>query len=381
MPTLVKRPDRRPPNRWRTVRIFLAVVGALLLHLLVLLAVVWIVPHWPRGKLHAKPRPIELTIVPPKGPEPSGPVDAKGTPPPYIRTLDDQAADHAPDDPAFISSQDTLAASQRPADGNKPLPSTDGKEMPSFDFEPRPYRLDTHAADAATSAPSAPEAAPAPSSTPAPVSKKPLLPAKGRAPRKASAQATPSTSGELASPNVDPSPEPPVPTPADTPQDQDSSAPPPPSRQSNQQKTTNAPPANVTSNGAPKPPGYQPMSIATKMTGSINNRGRSAVAAIGTPLGRYEKAVSDAIGMLWYYKTEQDAADVAPGSVKIHFYVDREGRVKNVKFTGGNSNGTLGLISEQAVSEAQIEPMPPDVANNLDAGQLEVEYSFSMYSF
>ena len=123
------------------------------------------------------------------------------------------------------------------------------------------------------------------------------------------------------------------------------------------------------------------MSVATKATGNINNRGRSAVAAVGTPLGRYEKAVQDAIGMLWYYQTEQHISELSTGSVKIHFYVSRDGHVRNAHFTGGNPNGTLGLISEQAVTEAQIDPIPPEVAATLDAGQLEYEISFSMYPF
>ena len=167
MPTLeTTLPTRRPPDkRRRTGKIVLAIVGSLLLHGLILLGVVWIVPHWPRGHAHVRSRPIELMVVPPKAPEPSGPANAQSTPP-YIRTLDDQLADRPPDDPSFQSDKDTHAASERPADGNKPLPSLDGKELPSFDFEPRPYRLGKQAADAATSAPAAPEATPAPANTP-----------------------------------------------------------------------------------------------------------------------------------------------------------------------------------------------------------------------
>ena len=223
MPTLVTRPIRRPPNRKRTLFIFLAVLGALLIHALLFLAVIWVVPHWPRGRIRARSHPIELTMLPPTlaTPEPSGPADAgKPTPPPYIRTTDDQAADKPPDDPAFISSQDTKAASELAATGNKPLPDTEGKNVPAFDFEPRPYRLGTKAADAATSAPSAeatPQAAVStPPPTPPPVNKKPPLPGKSRPTHKPTAQVTPDT-GDLATlkPDDSPSPEPPIPTPSE----------------------------------------------------------------------------------------------------------------------------------------------------------------------
>ncbi len=386
MPTLVTRSTSRPSKRQRSVRTFLAVVGALLLHLLVLLAVVWIVPHWPRGRVRAKPHPIELTMLPPTTatPEPSGPANAgQPTPPPYIRTLDDQLAAKPPDDSSFISDKDTNAASMLAANGDKPMPTTDGKVVPYFDFEPRPFRLGDKAADAATSAASAqaelpPLPASTPPPTPVPVNKKPPLPAKSRPTRKPAVQPTPAT-GDLAQPKTDASasPEPPVPTPQDTPKDDENVPPPPVTRSGRQPRTAATANSNVTSNGVPKPPGYQPQSMATKMSGNINNRGRSAVAALGTPLGRYQKAVDDAIGMLWYYKTTQAAADLSPGSVKIHFFVTRDGRIRDVRFTSGNPNGALGLISEQSIMEAQVEPIPSDVAATLPSGELEGEISFT----
>ncbi len=387
MPTLVTRPSRRPPNRGRSLKIFLALVGALLVHLLLGLAVLWVVPHWPRGRLRARSKPIELTMVSPTAPTPepaAGPAASGAPTPPYIRTLDDQLADKPPDDPSFISDKDTKAASLLAANGNKPLPATEGRDVPNFEFETRPYRPGTQAADAATSAPTA-EATPVaqvatPPPTPPPVNQKPPLPVKNRPTRKPATQPTPSDAGDLATLKAEasPSPEPPVPTPVETPKDQEDSAAPPP-RQGRQAQTNTTAPSTVTSNGAPKPPGYQQQSAATKMTGSINNRGRPAVSAIGTPLGRYQKAVHDQIGMLWYSFSESPGAEVSSGVVKIHFYITRDGVAKNVKFTGGNPNGALGLVSERAITEADIPPMPPDVASMLVGGQLEDEISFEFY--
>ena len=384
MPTLVTRPIRRPPNRRRTIRLALAILGALLVHLLVILAVIWIVPHWPRGHHRVRSHPIQLTMLPPTAaPEPSGPANGKLTPPPYIRTPDDNISDKAPDDPAFISSDNSLAASQNPTDGNKPLPSQAGKDIPTFDFEPRPYRLGTKAADAATSAPSAPDSPQAPVSTPVPTpppeNKKPQPLAKSR-PHKPTTQPTPATGDiAMAKAEASPSPDAPVPTPTETPKDEENAPPPPVRRRGSQSQLPPTNPSDVASTGAPKPPGYQPQSIPSKMSGNINNRGKSAVAAIGTPLGRYEKAVSDAIGMRWYMYAEEKADVVSTGTVKIHFYVDREGKIKDVRFTSGNANGALGAVSLEAVTEAELEPIPADVAATLDSGQLEVEYSFSYY--
>ena len=387
MPTLATRPIRRPFNRQRSIKIFLAVLGALLVHALLFLAVIWIVPHWPRGRKRVHSHPIELTMLPPTAATlpATGPVDGKPTPPPYIRTTDDQASAIKPDDPAFQSHQDTLAASMLAANGDKPMPTTEGKEVPFFDFEPRPYHPGDKAADAAMAAPSA-EATPVaavstPPPTPPPVNKKPPLPAKSRPSRKAASQPTPAA-GDLATAKAEASPTPDssLLTPQDLPPLDENSIPPPPKQGQQAQRNTTAN-STVTSNGVPKPPGYQPQTMATKMTGNINNRGKSAVSAIGTPMGRYQKAVSDAIGMLWYYKTGQDAAEIGTGTVKIHFYITRDGHIRDVKFTGGNPNGTLGLISEQSISEAQIEPIPDEIATVLDGGSLEYEMSFSMYEY
>ena len=103
------------------------------------------------------------------------------------------------------------------------------------------------------------------------------------------------------------------------------------------------------------------------------------MSALGTPLGRYQKLISDAIGMRWYMYTEQRADVVSTGTVKIHFYVERSGKITEVHFTGGKTDGALADVSLQAVTEAELEPIPPDVADTLDAGRLEVEYSFSFY--
>ena len=49
------------------------------------------------------------------------------------------------------------------------------------------------------------------------------------------------------------------------------------------------------------PTAYRQEQRITRMQGNINSRGRSSIAALGTPQGRFEKAVQDAIGSRWYY--------------------------------------------------------------------------------
>ena len=368
MPTLVTSPLRTARQRRGSLKskVLAAVLGSLLLHAVLLLLLGWIVPHWPHAKVRVHPPPIHLTFIPSKPAEPSGP-SATGTPrPQYIRTLDEQKADHAPEDPKLISDKDTLAAAELAATGDKPLPTQEGREIPTYDFDTRPYRPGKQAEDAASAAPPAPSTPDQPQKTPD--NKKPAPHPKLLHPPKPAP--TPKSAGELAALAPDASPTPEPPTPNGTPDE--SSAPPRPS----QVAAVNP---SVNSRGLPHPPGYQPQTIKSKVSGNISNHGMAAPDALGTPLGRYQKAVEDAIGMLWYQFTEERMDVLAAGEVKLHFFIDRAGRVQSLTVSSGKANGALADISIQAVNEAPLPPIPPDIVQTLDGGRLEYDFGFGVY--
>ncbi len=372
MPTLAPRPTRTAQKRRRLTtreKAVLAVVGSVLLHIVLLFVLGWVVPHWPHAKLHGPPPPIHLTFTPSKPAATPAPSSNSGNRPQYMRTLDEQKTDHPPQDPNFISDKDTAAASEQPANGDKPLPTQQGKEINTYDFDTRPYRAGKEAEDAASAA----AAAPPPQNEPKkPDPKKPAPHSKALHPPKP--PATPKPAGEIASAAPDASPTPEPPTPMETPDE--ASAPPPVLPQSQ----TNSANPSVNSRGLPHPPGYQPQTIKSKVSGGISNRGISAVSAVGTPLGKYEKSVEDAIGMLWYQYIDERMDVVGAGEIKLHFYIDRSGKVQGVHVTSGKQNSALADISIQAVTEAPIPPIPPEVAETLDGGQLEFEqFSFGVY--
>jgi outer membrane biosynthesis protein TonB len=354
-----------------------------LINLVLMVVIAWTVPHWPRG--HRKPQgaPITLTIVrSTPAPDQSALKSTGGSvPPPYIATQDENQSDHAPDQPSFISDKDTLAASEKPASGFDPLPTQDGKQIPAFDFDTRPFRLDKVASSAASAAAAT---AAQPNAT-QPKQRQP--PAK----TSATAQSTPKPP-EQATPAPTPAPDDdaaflkaqdaaptPAPTAAATPQEFND--PPPPDTQTQdaaQQPMTSAT-SRTNSPGLPKKPGYQPETIQTRMNGSISNRGRASVAAMGTPMGRYNKMLSDAVGMRWYFYVQERADLISVGSVKIHFAVTQSGKVEDIRILSGKPNTVLADISLNAISEAEIPPIPPDVAATLDGNRLEVDYDFSEY--
>lgn len=388
MPTLITRPSRAAAStaarRRRTRKIALAIVGSLLVHGLLIVGLGWVLPHWPKSHLKGKPLgPITVTILPSTEPTPTpSPGTAAQNSPEYMRTLDDQKADETPKDPAFISDKDTLAASEKPATGNVPMPTQDGREAPSFDFDTRNYTAGREASDASAAA-SAAQAqrqttveqkteTPQPTATPPPTKSKPR--------RANAALATPPPNAEMAAPKAEPSasPEPPAPTP-EKPDTEEGNTPPVPTQQQSRTKpTTQSNPAAVPNPGQIKTPGYQPQTIQSKFSGNINNRGRSAVQALGTPMGRYIKTVQDSIGALWYYRVEQKMDVLGPGRVHFHFYVDRTGKPVRVRVVEGARDSALSSVSNAAILDADIPPIPPDLVSMLPEGEIEMDLSFDM---
>jgi outer membrane biosynthesis protein TonB len=118
---------------------------------------------------------------------------------------------------------------------------------------------------------------------------------------------------------------------------------------------------------------YRPLKDQTRISGSISNRGISSVNALGTPLGRYEKILKDAIGSRWYAYMEARRDLTNIGTLQVHFFIDRSGRVKNLKITENTSNEAFANICLQSILEAQLPPIPEDVASTLPSEGLEIE--------
>jgi len=249
------------------------------------------------------------------------------TPAPTKNTMfvqnDESKQTEQPKEKTFESNANSIAASEQAAAGSMPLPSQDGSERTKLDFNSQAASLAQQGAQAQ------PSVAPQESATPQP-----------------SAQPTPMTkSEEFAMLTSRPTPRPTV---ASTPQQQRSS--------------------------------YQPFKERTRLAGSITNRGTSAVNAVGTPLGRYQKTLFDAIGSHWYAYIEQKADLVSLGTTRVSFWVDRSGRVKNLKVLSNDSNEAFANVCLQSILDAQLPPIPQDVANALPPEGLETEIAFTTFS-
>src|SRR6266702_6684160 len=232
----------------------------------------------------------------------------------FIETDESKKAPE-PKDKTFESNANSIGASELAAAGQMPLPSQTGKDQPLMDFENQQYSLDSKGAQA---------------------QQKPASQQKAAQP---AAQPEPITAAEQFALLT--------------------------------QKSASALDAAAASSQTQS--AYRRQKERTHVAGNITNRGISSVNALGTPLGRYQKIVADSIGSRWYTYVEQKRDLISIGTLRLRFYVDRSGKVKGLKITENSSNEAFANVCVQSVLEANLPPIPEDVANTLPPEGLEVD--------
>ena len=296
-----------------------ALLAAILIHLVIafLLAVFGGVLS---PALPIEEKPPQLTFVDLS----SAPVVPKNSA--FIET-DESKKSAAPEEKTFESNANSIAASELPAAGEAPLPSQMGKDRPLLDLETHSHSLQMNGAQPQPSA--APQQNPKPSAVPQPT----LQPA-------------PLTAAEQFA----------MLTARPTPAVQPSTA-----------------PASAQS-------AYRALKERTRISGRITNRGIASVNALGTPLGRYQKFLVDAIGSRWYAFLDRQMDLINIGTTRVVFVVDRSGRVKNLKVVENTANEALANVCIQSIQEAQFPPMSDDLAATLPAEGLEMDIPFTIFA-
>jgi len=124
---------------------------------------------------------------------------------------------------------------------------------------------------------------------------------------------------------------------------------------------------------------YRSMKERTRIAGRITNRGVSSVNALGTPLGRYQKRILDAIGSRWYAFVDRQMDLITIGTTRVVFVVDRSGHVKNLKIVENSSNEALANVCIQSIQDAQLPPMPDELAAMLPPQGMDVDLPFTIF--
>jgi outer membrane biosynthesis protein TonB len=366
-----------------------AIVASLVVHLLLLLlflAMAGLMPDFPELEFKqavAEPQPLEVQIVslPEAAPEFLTPEQLQAR---AERAFIDSAglakANAAPENAVFESDENMQAASEKPASGDAPLPSQDGKELPFQQFETKdvilgsaklpPADLPLPAPPLFKPQPVAPEQTEArPAATPAPA-----------------APATPPPLPDVVSPNdheiavAEKAPGPvtrlvptqvqPRPMPVN---------PPPQFKTAPQELTKLITPPPRPMPAAPEA-GFQAQTEKTKIEGSISNRGKAAVDAVKTPLAIYKKQVNAAIGSRWYFYVKQRRDLITLGSAKVSYAITKEGKITDIRIVENTSNAAFGMICEQSIREAEIGPPPDEAQSAMNDGRLEGDLTFTYYA-
>jgi hypothetical protein len=312
--------NRTIDNEYNARTILWALLAAIFIHLLLayLLAVLNGVfsPAIP-----IEEKPVELTFVD-LAPAPLVPKNSA-----FIETDESKKSVQPPEQKTFESNANSIAASELPASGQAPLPSQAGKDRPFVDLETHSYSLQMNGA--------LPQPSTTPHENPSPAPQPTLQP-------------PPLTAAEqfamlTAKPNPEVSP--------------------------------SVQPASAQARSA-----YRAYKERTRISGRITNRGVSSVNALGTPLGRYQKFLVDAIGSRWYAFIEQKRDLINIGTTRVVFVVDQEGHVKNLKIIENTGNETLANVCIQSIQEAPLPPMPDDLAATLPAEGLDMDIPFTIFA-
>lgn len=347
-------------------KVWWAVFGSLLLHLVVAFSLAAFSESLaPPPPELPDDEPVELTMM-------NLAADPAPTPminPSYIDTDLSRESKTPPAEQTFESNANSIAASEQPASGDAPVPTQQGRDLPFLQMNNQQASLPSEGS--APQPPRVPEATPEPQPTPTPTP----VP---------SATATPAET-----PRPSPTSTPlPTPEPIATPEPERLamlSTPPPPLRDPGDVEATPTPAVMPSANPAllrPRPEqpssAYRPQEEETRMTGRITNRGKSSVNAVATPLGKYKKAVYDAIGSRWYYYTAAKMDLVNIGTAQITADIDADGKVQNLRVVSNTANEAFANICLQSFQEADIPPIPPDLVQTLPDGRLSVDIAFYM---
>lgn len=122
-------------------------------------------------------------------------------------------------------------------------------------------------------------------------------------------------------------------------------------------------------------PGYSPQMRRTKVNGAAMPEGDDGVDSVATPLGRYKKAVSAAVGSRWNYYIQQRMSLLQTGKITAVFSLDSHGKVRGFRIEENTSNRAHAALIEQCVREAEFDPPPPEALRN---GSFEYPMSFHL---
>jgi outer membrane biosynthesis protein TonB len=333
------------PNRERR-KVWWAVLASIVVHLLIGLSLAAFGGSQKDIALE-EPQVPQLTIM--QSPEATPPpLVAKNAP---MTTVDPaRKSAVAPKEKTFEANENSIAAAEKAATQDNQLPGQDVKERPFMNLQ---EHQNSFASGGSTPQPkptptAAPKEKPTPNETVPPAAPTPApnqLALLTQTPTPVPSPPESVEKTEIPTPTATPTP---TPEPIET----------PPS------------PASA----------YRDLQQKTVIRGGINNRGRSAVNAVGTPQGRYKKLLEDAIGSRWYHYTAAKIDLISIGTTSVTFELQADGSVRNLRMTENTANEASASIALRSIQETKFPPIPEDLLATLPEGRFTMEESFTIFA-
>ena len=126
-------------------------------------------------------------------------------------------------------------------------------------------------------------------------------------------------------------------------------------------------------------PAYLAQRRKNNQNGDITNLGEGSVDAESTEVGKYKKAVNQAIGKKWHEYRQDRADHVTWGLLQLKFTVTPAGKVRDLVITKKEATELVTEFSLLAIAEAKIPRMPADAAAELGSRGLEMHYNIVIY--
>lgn len=419
----------------------IAITGTVVVHALLLLLLAWLFATnaarklWDQAQKLPEEKEVMLLfpdqIIPPPAPVPPPPPKREV----YIRTSQNQASDTAPKNPAFIADRNTHAATVKAPspDATEPMPTMDGLKISTQELADRDFHDGSLKDDARPKTPNKeptmlqpqpptpvalamtepaepltpPQQMVPPQPKPPSPSPQPLV-----APKTLAKAATDSTALTKMMDEADKDmaqmdknrlsidvkkaeqPEKPLKT-TDAPPKTETQVPVKPlisEAMPQQQPERPIPKALPVPDDEPvtrttqnqDPNSFTPFTRTSQTKGSIANRGLEAsVDAEATPKGRYIRQVLGEVERKWHLYCKLRRDGVTYGHLQVTFYVNKKGKVEGLKVVDDKeSNPILTGLTLQAIKDATIPPMPPEVVPSLpmnDQERLKIEYNALIY--
>jgi len=284
---------------------------------------------------------------------------------PFIRASQNEAAVTGPAHPAAYSNRNSVAASKKAPspDATRNVPNRDGKATLDTGMVDRDFRNGEIKNDAAVKTPAVPKMLPPTPKPPVEVAKaesekRPMLKMLEEVDRE-------TTQLEMKTPKETP------PTPATTP---------PPTQAKASPLPQMIDPVNRAAT-EPEKDSFSPLTRAGSVKGTVANKGDDALDLERTPFGGYVGHVFSALEKKWqvYRLLKKDAVTI--GSMSVRFFVNKNGRVEDLKITSdpGNADPRFRELALRAIKDAELPPIPAELLPTLEAERVRVDYEFVIY--